>query len=108
MACEREAMRRAPMKRSEVRLPDVWCIGDAPRAFAESVSDAVTVVAHTDAETIVEQIRKGQPRAVLFGSDAPWEDPAKTLKFLRSLSIDPEDLKKICGTNAAGLLGIWK
>lgn len=45
---------------------------------------------------------------VLFGSDAPWEDPAKTLKFLRSLSIDPEDLKKICGTNAAGLLGIWK
>ena len=43
---------------------------------------------------------------VLFGSDAPWEDPAKTLKFLRSLSIDPEDLKKICGKNAAGLLGI--
>ncbi|MBR6578579.1 MAG: amidohydrolase family protein [Clostridia bacterium] len=43
---------------------------------------------------------------VLFGSDAPWEDPAKTLKFLRSLSIDPEDLKKICGQNAAGLLGI--
>lgn len=43
---------------------------------------------------------------VLFGSDAPWEDPAKTLDFLRSLSIDPEDLKKICGTNAAGLLGI--
>ena len=45
---------------------------------------------------------------VLFGSDAPWEDPAKTLDFLRSLSIDPEDLKKICGANAAGLLGIWK
>ena len=43
---------------------------------------------------------------VLFGSDAPWEDPAKTLGFLKSLSIDPEDLKKICGTNAAGLLGI--
>ncbi len=43
---------------------------------------------------------------VLFGSDAPWEDPAKTLDFLRSLDIDPEDLKKICGTNAAGLLGI--
>jgi predicted TIM-barrel fold metal-dependent hydrolase len=43
---------------------------------------------------------------VLFGSDAPWEDPAKTLEFLSSLSINPEDLKKICGTNAAGLLGI--
>ncbi len=45
---------------------------------------------------------------VLFGSDAPWEDPAKTLDFLRSLDIDPEDLKKICGNNAAGLLGIEK
>ncbi len=43
---------------------------------------------------------------VLFGSDAPWEDPAKTLEFLRSLDIDSEDLRKICGTNAAGLLGI--
>lgn len=43
---------------------------------------------------------------VLFGSDAPWEDPAKTLEFLSSLSIDPEDLKKICGTNASRLLGI--
>ena len=42
---------------------------------------------------------------VLFGSDAPWEDPAKTLEFLRSLSIDPEDLKKICGDNAAKLIG---
>ncbi len=45
---------------------------------------------------------------VLYGSDAPWEDPAKTLGFLSSLNIDPEDLKKICGTNAAGLLGIEK
>ena len=43
---------------------------------------------------------------VLFGSDAPWEDPAKTLDFLKSLDIDSEDLRKICGTNAAGLLGI--
>lgn len=45
---------------------------------------------------------------VLFGSDVPWEDPAKTLGFLRSLDIDREDLKKICGTNAARLLGIEK
>ena len=43
---------------------------------------------------------------ILFGSDAPWEDPAKTLKFLSSLDIDTKNLKKICGTNAAGLLGI--
>lgn len=43
---------------------------------------------------------------ILFGSDAPWEDPRTTLEFLRSLDIDSEGLKKICGANAAGLLGI--
>jgi predicted TIM-barrel fold metal-dependent hydrolase len=45
---------------------------------------------------------------ILFGSDCPWEDPAHTLDFLNSLDIDPNDRKKICGENAAGLLGIEK
>ncbi len=43
---------------------------------------------------------------ILFGSDAPWEDPAHTLEFLRSLGLDIDDLNKICGVNAARLLGI--
>ena len=42
---------------------------------------------------------------VLFGSDAPWEDPAKTLDFLRSLDIDANEMQKICGDNAAKLIG---
>ena len=42
---------------------------------------------------------------VLFGSDAPWEDPAKTLDFVRSLDIDANEMQKICGDNAAKLLG---
>ena len=42
---------------------------------------------------------------VLFGSDAPWEDPAKTLDFLRSLDIDADEMQKICGDNAAKLIG---
>ncbi len=43
---------------------------------------------------------------VLFGSDAPWEDPAHTLGFLRSLGLDSKDLTLICGKNAEKLLGI--
>lgn len=43
---------------------------------------------------------------ILFGSDAPWEDPAHTLGFLRSLGLDCEDLNMICGKNAEKLLGI--
>ena len=45
---------------------------------------------------------------ILFGSDCPWENPVHTLDFLNSLDIDPNDLEKICGENAAGLLGIEK
>lgn len=45
---------------------------------------------------------------ILFGSDCPWENPADTLKLLRSLELAPQELKKICGDNAAGLLGIEK
>ena len=43
---------------------------------------------------------------ILFGSDAPWEDPAHTLDFLRSLGLEKEKLDLICGDNAAGLLRI--
>ena len=43
---------------------------------------------------------------ILFGSDAPWENPAHTLKFLRSLDLDSNDLQMICGKNAEKLLGI--
>ncbi len=43
---------------------------------------------------------------ILFGSDAPWEDPADTLKFIRSLGLSEEDLKNICGGNAAKLIGV--
>ncbi len=84
---DRERTRRAPMKRSEARLSDVWCIGDAPRAFADSVSDDVTVVAHTDAETIAAQICEGQPRAVLWGSDARSKQDAACVAAMLSLGL---------------------
>ncbi len=43
---------------------------------------------------------------ILFGSDAPWEDPAVTLEFIRSLGLSDVDMKKICGENAANLIGV--
>jgi len=68
--------------------------------------DTAFIADFIDSALVCDIINAHGADKVLFGSDAPWEDPAKTLNFLRSLSIDPEDLKKICGTNAAGLLGI--
>lgn len=68
--------------------------------------DTAFIADFIDTARVRDIINAHGAEKILFGSDAPWEGPAKTLAFLSSLDIDPEDLKKICGTNAAGLLGI--
>ena len=41
---------------------------------------------------------------ILFGSDAPWEDPAQTLGFLRKSGVTGEDYEKITHKNAEKIL----
>lgn len=60
----------APVEAGGARMRGVWCVTDAPRAFADSVSDDVTVIPLCDEETLAARIREESPRAVLFGSDA--------------------------------------
>ena len=55
-------------ERSAARLPSVLIVGEAPRAFAASVSDNVTAVPPVEAE-VRAAIRQQNPSAVLFGSD---------------------------------------
>lgn len=70
--------------------------------------DTAFVADFIDKGLMTDIIKAHGAEKILFGSDCPWEDPAHTLEFLRSLDIDREDLNKICGDNAAGLLGIEK
>ncbi|MBP0970818.1 MAG: amidohydrolase [Oscillospiraceae bacterium] len=42
---------------------------------------------------------------ILFGSDSPWEDPADTLRYLRSLGLTAEELDLITYQNALRILG---
>ena len=58
------------MQKSEEKLPEIYMVGEAPRAFAESVSDTVHVIPLTDAEQIASEIQKKNPSAVLWGCDA--------------------------------------
>ncbi len=51
-------------------LPRVCIVGEAPRAFAQTVSEDITVLPLSDADTLAEQIRTATPLAVLWGSDA--------------------------------------
>ncbi len=51
------------------RLKNVWIIGEAPRAFAQSVSDDVISLPLTDVADLSQKIAEGKPTAVLWGSD---------------------------------------
>ena len=51
-------------------------------------------------------IRNHGADKVLFGSDSPWEDPADTLQYLRSLGLTDGVLEQITHRNAERILGI--
>lgn len=59
----------SPSCSGDVRLPRVCIVGEAPREFAETISEDVTVLPLTTAEILAEEIMKLQPNAVLWGSD---------------------------------------
>ncbi len=61
---------QVPTVCADVKLPRVCIVGEAPRAFAETVSDDITALPVTDAKTLAEEITALQPRAVIWGSDA--------------------------------------
>jgi uncharacterized protein len=43
---------------------------------------------------------------ILFGSDYPLLQPARYFNALSPLNLTPADRQRICGVNAAGLLGV--
>ncbi len=44
------------------------------------------------------------PNKILFGSDFPLLKPSRYFREMREAGLPPEDMKKICGENAASLL----
>lgn len=71
-------------------------------------SDVFLDLSHTffwmpDAQ-IFRMIRKHGAEKILFGTDAPWQDPAKVLEAFFSLPLDERERRLICHDNAAELL----
>lgn len=58
-----------------------------------------------DPEQCLRIIRTHGAEKIVFGSDAPWEDPADTLSFLQSLHLTADEIAKITYQNAQRLLG---
>ncbi|MBR4061056.1 MAG: FAD-binding protein [Lachnospiraceae bacterium] len=78
---EKEKQRLKPMKASTMKLQKVWIVGEAPKTFAESISDDITVIHKADftnddgnyrefVERFVEYIKERKPEVILWGSDA--------------------------------------
>lgn len=52
------------------KLNKVCIVGEAPRPFAETISDDITVLPLSSAEEIADIIKELKPNAVLWGSDS--------------------------------------
>lgn len=58
------------------------------------------------AEKMGNFIKAHGAQKVLFGSDFPWERPAKILSMLSECGLASSDMQKITSENAAALLGL--
>lgn len=56
-----------------------------------------------DDAQILRMIRKHGAHRILFGSDAPWQDPAKVLEAFMALPLGEEERRAICAGNAVEL-----
>lgn len=56
-------------KISDKKLDDVWIISEAPREAAQTIAEKITVLEIDTPEKMAKLIKKGEPNAVLWGSD---------------------------------------
>lgn len=78
---EKEKQRLKPMQKAEKQLNKVWIVGEAPRSFAESISEDIVVIRKEDfsgaadtyrdfAECFAAYVQEKKPEVILWGSDA--------------------------------------
>lgn len=67
--------------------------------------DTAFISRFIDKEQCRRIITRHGSEKVLFGSDAPWENPADTLKFILSLGLSQDETENITHRNAERLLG---
>jgi len=52
---------------------------------------------------ILRMIRKHGSHRVIFGTDAPWQEPGKILKALFALPLEHDEFRRICCENSREL-----
>ena len=67
--------------------------------------DTAVVSRYIDRETDKRIIDRHGADKILFGSDAPWEDPRDTYAFLTDAGLSSEEIELIKHKNAEKILG---
>lgn len=86
-ALKKNSEKVKPAVTDGVKLKKVFIVGDAPRVFAETVSDDITVLSLGSAEELAEQIKTKQPSAVLWGSDSLSKKRAAEVSAMLDLGL---------------------
>ncbi len=86
LAAQKERV-RPRQEISDETLDKVFAVGEAPRAFAETVCRDVRVLDLTDVDDLAEKIRKEDPQAVIWGSDARSKELAARVAARLSLGL---------------------
>ena len=69
------------------KLNKVFVVGNDPLSFAQTVSEDITVLDKTDADTIAEIIKEQKPNAVLWASDAWSKENAAKVSAMLNLGL---------------------
>ncbi len=81
-----QALEKEPQKLqtqvSEIKLKNVWAVGEAPREMALTVAENVTVIELSSPYEMAEKIKNGNPDAVIWGSDAKSKAVAPQVAYL--------------------------
>ena len=84
---KKNAERVAPKNSDGEKLKKVCIIGEAPRPFAETVSDDITVLELTSAQDLAQKISVLKPNAVLWGSDTLSKKISAQVSAILSLGL---------------------
>lgn len=66
--------------------------------------DTAFIKDHINKEQALRIIKNHGSEKILFGSDAPWENPKDTLEFIKSLGLPEEDFLNITYKNALNII----
>jgi electron transfer flavoprotein alpha subunit len=84
---KKNAEKVAPANSEGEKLKKVCIVTEAPRPFAETISDDITVLELTNAQDLAEKIKEMQPNAVLWASDTLSKKVSAQVGALLSLGL---------------------